>query len=86
MAALRASSHRPGAPKNTYIASMKVSDAEFSKFIHPLTLIFRKEDSSTSLQATPSLPKPIGVRREAIYPLPAWDPATALRAGRGRSR
>jgi hypothetical protein len=36
---------------------------------------FQKEESSTSLQATPSLAKPIGVRREAIYRLPAWDPA-----------
>src|SRR5271155_2520838 len=32
---------------------------------------FQEEESSTSLQATPSLPKPIGVRREAIYRLPA---------------
>ena len=33
----------------------------------PMDIDFQKEESSRALQATPSLAKPIGVRREAIY-------------------
>src|SRR5271154_1660284 len=44
MAASRASNRRPGAPKNTYTATMKVSDAELSKFIHAWASIFRKRN------------------------------------------
>jgi hypothetical protein len=71
--------------QKTHISQHQSERRRIFQIHSPMGFDCQKEEPSPSLQATPSLPKPIGVRRGAVYRVPAWDPAIALRAGRGRS-